>query len=277
MKISTEGWQGKEVAHGAVLSRIYKPTMESYGRINTLRMLLAPLRVEYHPFKQPHRFPLGPGRLSNRLCRRMLNVITCFAVAMDSHHTESVPLLAPHAAELAGLVAQLREALLGLSAMVAGSVSVESAALTVAALERHAHAFLLRVLLSEPLPGLSTADTTQGLAFVAMLFHVAAVARLLCLALGSAFCANDVRGLSAASAVLRDDARWTADGRLLTIAAQLVSEALSAVDGEDVVVEMPPPEAAVTAAAVKAQSITQSPSQPAHADLAVSFMPTNAF
>jgi hypothetical protein len=113
----------------------------------------------------------------------MLNVITCFAVAMDSHHTESggwaaaclqlladgtrarhaqycrntcpgvdtplaelesnaccpstcvcvracasssaVPLLAPHAAELAGLVAQLREALLGLSAMVAGSVSLE--------------------------------------------------------------------------------------------------------------------------------------------------------
>lgn len=36
MKISTEGWQGKEVAHGAVLSRIYKPTMEVSTRVGNM-------------------------------------------------------------------------------------------------------------------------------------------------------------------------------------------------------------------------------------------------
>lgn len=41
-------------------------------------MLLMPCvhlcRVEYHPFKRPARFPTGPGRRAQRLCRRMLNV-----------------------------------------------------------------------------------------------------------------------------------------------------------------------------------------------------------
>ena len=42
------------------------------------------------------------------------------------HHTRpAVPLLEPHAAELEGLITQLREALQALGAMVAGTVSLE--------------------------------------------------------------------------------------------------------------------------------------------------------
>ena len=40
----SSGWQGSEVATGAVLSRIYQPVMDTYGRITTLRSLLVPLR-----------------------------------------------------------------------------------------------------------------------------------------------------------------------------------------------------------------------------------------
>ena len=40
----SSGWQGSEVAPGAVLSRIYQPVMDTYGRITTLRSLLVPLR-----------------------------------------------------------------------------------------------------------------------------------------------------------------------------------------------------------------------------------------
>ena len=40
----SSGWQGSEVATGAVLSRIYQPVMDTYGRITTLRGLLVPLR-----------------------------------------------------------------------------------------------------------------------------------------------------------------------------------------------------------------------------------------
>lgn len=48
-----------------------------------------PCSVEWHPFKQPSRFPTRPGRHAQRLCRRTLNVLTTFAVTMDAHHTES--------------------------------------------------------------------------------------------------------------------------------------------------------------------------------------------
>lgn len=232
MVCSVPGWQGNEVATGAVLRRIHKPMMEAYGRITTFRALLVPLRVEYHPFKQPARFPTGPGRRAQRLCRRMLNVLTTFAISMDAHHTESVPLLEPHAAELEGLITQLREALQALGAMVAGTVSLESAARTVAALEQHAQHLMLRVLVSGAPEGLSSTDATQGLAFLAMLFNVTSVARLLCLSLGEAFCADDAEGQEAAAALLRDTSRWAADDRLQALAAELVSEALVSTEDE---------------------------------------------
>jgi hypothetical protein len=84
---------------------------------------------------------------------------------------------------------------------------------------------LLRVLVSGPPPGLSTLDATQGLALLAMLFSTASTARLLCLALGEAFCAADTQGLAAAAALLRDTTRWGAEERLQALAAELVSEA----------------------------------------------------
>lgn len=39
-------------------------------------------------------------------------------------------------------------------------------------------------------------------------------ARLLCLSLGEAFCADDAEGQEAAAALLRDTSRWAADDRL---------------------------------------------------------------
>ncbi|KAL4458781.1 hypothetical protein ABPG75_013646 [Micractinium tetrahymenae] len=229
---SAAGWQGNEVATGAVLRRIHKPMMETYGRITTLRALLVPLRVEYHPFKTPHRFPTGPGGRTQRLCRRMLNVLTTFAITMDSHHTQSVPLLEPHSAELEGLIEQLRQTLRALAAMVAGDVTLEGAARTVAALEAHAQHLMLRVLLSGPPPGLSTTDATQGLAFLAMLFNVTAVARLLCISLGEAFCPADTAGQEAAAALLRDASRWAGDDKLMAAAAELISKALVSTEDE---------------------------------------------
>ncbi|KAL4435890.1 hypothetical protein ABPG77_000652 [Micractinium sp. CCAP 211/92] len=225
-------WHGNEVATGAVLRRIHKPMMETYGRITTLRALLGPLRVEYHPFKTPHRFPTAPGRRAQRLCRRMLNVLTTFAITMDSHHTESVPLLEPHSAELEGLIQQLCQALRAMASMVAGDVSLEGAARTVAALEVHAQHLMLRVLLSGPPEGLSTVDATQGLAFLAMLFNVTSVARLLCVSLGEAFCPTDAAGQQAAAALLRDSPRWAGDDKLAAMAAELMSEALVCPDDE---------------------------------------------
>ena len=41
-------------------------------------------------------------------CRRALNVITAFAISMDAHRTSHIPLLAPHAAALERLLAQLQ-------------------------------------------------------------------------------------------------------------------------------------------------------------------------
>lgn len=38
------GWQGREVAQGAVLRRIHAPTMAAYGRLTQFRALLVPLR-----------------------------------------------------------------------------------------------------------------------------------------------------------------------------------------------------------------------------------------
>lgn len=101
-----------------------------------------------------------------------------------------------------------------------------------AALEQHAQHLMLRVLLSGPPNGLSPTDATQGLAFLAMLFNVTSVARLLCLSLGETFCAADVEGQAAAAALLRDSTRWAADDRLMAIASELVSEALVSVDEE---------------------------------------------
>lgn len=65
------------------------PPSQAYNRINLLRTLLGPLRVEVHPSKRPIRFPVAAGRRAQRLCRRTLNMLTCFALTMDGHHTES--------------------------------------------------------------------------------------------------------------------------------------------------------------------------------------------
>lgn len=229
---SAAGWEGNEVATGAVLRRIHKPMMETYGRITALRALLVPLRVEYHPFKSPRRFPMAPGSRTQRLCRRMLNMLTTFSITMDAHHTQSVPLLEPHSAELEGLIEQLRQALQAMAAMVVGDVSLEGAARTVAALEAHAQHLMLRVLLSDPPGGLSTTDATLGLAFMAMLFNVTAVARLLCVSLGEAFCPADAAGQQAAATLLRDAPRWAGDAKLMTLAAELISEALVSTEDE---------------------------------------------
>jgi hypothetical protein len=102
----------------------------------------------------------------------------------------------------------------------------------VAALEVHAQHLMLRVLLSEPPEGLHATDATQGLAFMALLFNVTSVARLLCLALGQAFCAADAEGQAAAAALLRDGSRWAADDKLMAVAAELVSEALASTEDE---------------------------------------------
>ena len=107
-----------------------------------------------------------------------------------------------------------------------------SAARTVAALEQHASHLMLRVLLGGAPPGLSHTDATQGLAFLAMLFNATSVARLLCPALGAAFCAGDGEGQAAAAALLKDPARWAADDRLVALASELLSEALTSVDDE---------------------------------------------
>lgn len=65
------------------------PLCQAYNRINVLRTLLGPLRVEVHPGKHPIRFPVAAGRRAQRLCRRTLNMLTCFALTMDNHHTVS--------------------------------------------------------------------------------------------------------------------------------------------------------------------------------------------
>lgn len=91
---------------------------------------------------------------------------------------------------------------------------------------------LLRVLVSGAPPGLSPLDATQGYALLAMLFSVASTARLLCLALGESFCAADAQGLAAAAALLPDATHWGAEERLQALAAELVSEAWLAGEGE---------------------------------------------
>lgn len=73
---------------------------------------------------------------------------------------------------------------------------------------------MLRVLLSGAPEGLSHTDATQGLAFLGLLFNATAVARLLCLSLGEAFCADDTPGQAAAAELLRDASRWAADDKL---------------------------------------------------------------
>lgn len=130
------------------------------GDLVTMGLVLAPLRLEFSPFARPRRFPVEQGMVAARLCRqavaaeeqgrralgapriaqgasscdrpacacrprrRSLNVLTAFAITMDSHDTTSLPLLAPHAAALERLLAQVQEALRAMAAMVEREGSV---------------------------------------------------------------------------------------------------------------------------------------------------------
>lgn len=57
-------------------------------------------------------------------------------------------------------------------------------------------------------------------------------ARLLCVSLGEAFCPADAAGQQAAATLLRDAPRWAGDAKLMTLAAELISEALVSTEDE---------------------------------------------
>lgn len=57
-------------------------------------------------------------------------------------------------------------------------------------------------------------------------------ARLLCIALGEAFCPADREGQAAAAALLRDASKRAGDSKLQALAAELISQALASTEDE---------------------------------------------
>ncbi|GAB4814515.1 hypothetical protein N2152v2_001561 [Parachlorella kessleri] len=219
-----------QLVFGRLLVRLRPTAMQVGGQIAAMGQLLGPLQYEVNPFADPPRFPIKAAFRAARLCRRAMNIITAFAITMDSHHTHSVPLLAPHAATLERLLNQLQEAFRAMAGLVSGEGSIRWAVRCVVSVEAHLEALLLRVAVGEEGGGVTEGDAMQGLAFLSMLFNTSYVARLLCVALVQAFHSTSPEAQEEVAELLRDPAKWALDEKLVLLAGEILG---ATVNGSD--------------------------------------------